>query len=170
MNGKEGRVCGRGEDLGSQELTLRSWKEGDAFMPLGMKSKKKISDFFVDEKIPVYEKPHIPILETKDGDIVWVCGCRIDDRFKVTRDNAACMKLQFSTSEKDNGTQQEKRSRSTGDIFVVMLSERRVRSRVKSLATKISKDYKATVPVFIGILNGSFIFFADLIREVTHRL
>jgi len=38
---------------------------------------------------------------------------------------------------------------------------------VKQLAKKISKDYKGTVPVFIGILNGSFVFFADLIREVT---
>ena len=53
------------------------------------------------------------------------------------------------------------------DTFVVMLSERRVKTKVKALATKISKDYKGTVPVFIGILNGSFIFVADLIREVT---
>ena len=54
-----------------------------------------------------------------------------------------------------------------GDHFVVMLSERRIRTKVKQLAKKISKDYKGTVPVFIGILNGSFVFFADLIREVT---
>jgi hypoxanthine phosphoribosyltransferase len=54
-----------------------------------------------------------------------------------------------------------------GDHFVVMLSERRIRTKVKQLAKKISKDYEGTVPVFIGILNGSFVFFADLIREVT---
>jgi hypoxanthine phosphoribosyltransferase len=54
-----------------------------------------------------------------------------------------------------------------GDRFVVMLSERRIRTKVKQLAAQISKDYKGTVPVFIGILNGSFIFFSDLIREVT---
>lgn len=54
-----------------------------------------------------------------------------------------------------------------GDRFVIMLSERRIRAKVKQLALKISKDYKGTVPVFIGILNGSFIFFSDLIREVT---
>lgn len=57
--------------------------------------------------------------------------------------------------------------RVNGDAFTVMLSERRVKTRVKALAQQISKDYKGTVPVFIGILNGSFIFFADLIREVT---
>lgn len=54
-----------------------------------------------------------------------------------------------------------------GDRFVVMLSERRIKAKVKTLARTISKDYKGTVPVFIGILNGSFIFFADLIREVS---
>lgn len=53
------------------------------------------------------------------------------------------------------------------DQFVVMLSERRIKTKVRQLAKKISRDYKGTVPVFIGILNGSFIFFADLIREVS---
>lgn len=54
-----------------------------------------------------------------------------------------------------------------GDRFVVMIGERRIKTRVKQLARRISKDYRGKVPVFIGILNGSFIFFADLIREVT---
>ncbi|MFN0156777.1 MAG: hypoxanthine phosphoribosyltransferase [Bacteroidota bacterium] len=54
-----------------------------------------------------------------------------------------------------------------GDTFVTMITERRIKTKVKQLARQISKDYKGTVPVFIGILNGSFIFFADLIREVT---
>ncbi|MBI5472375.1 MAG: hypoxanthine phosphoribosyltransferase [Ignavibacteriae bacterium] len=53
-----------------------------------------------------------------------------------------------------------------GDVFVPMISERRIKSRIKELARKLSKDYKGTIPVFIGVLNGSFIFFADLIREV----
>lgn len=54
-----------------------------------------------------------------------------------------------------------------GDLFDVMISERRIKARVKQLARTISRDYRGTVPVFIGVLNGSFIFFADLIREVT---
>ena len=57
--------------------------------------------------------------------------------------------------------------RVNGDTFVVMISERRIKAKVRQLARTISKDYKGTIPVFIGILNGSFIFFADLIREVT---
>ncbi len=63
-------------------------------------------------------------------------------------------------------TLNKKTVRVNGDTFEIMLSERRVKARVKALAEQISKDYKKTVPVFIGILNGSFIFFADLIREV----
>jgi hypoxanthine phosphoribosyltransferase len=59
-----------------------------------------------------------------------------------------------------------KRVTINGERFVVMLSERRIKARVKELARQISNDYMSAVPVFIGILNGSFIFFADLIREV----
>ena len=54
-----------------------------------------------------------------------------------------------------------------GEQFVVMISERRIKTKVKELARKISREYKGRLPVFIGILNGSFIFFSDLIREVT---
>lgn len=61
----------------------------------------------------------------------------------------------------------KKRIKVNGDVFVVMITERRIKAKVKELARRINRDYKGTVPVFIGILNGSFIFFADLIREIT---
>jgi len=54
-----------------------------------------------------------------------------------------------------------------GDTFEIMLSERRIKNRIKELAAQINTDYSGKTPVFIGILNGSFIFFADLIREIT---
>ncbi len=78
------------------DLVLRSWSEGDSFVPLGMKAPKKISDFFVDAKIPIYEKHHFPILETKSGEVVWLCGQRIDDRFKITEGTKHVMKLVFT--------------------------------------------------------------------------
>jgi tRNA(Ile)-lysidine synthase len=88
----------------ANELVLRSWSDGDSFVPLGMKTKKKISDFFVDAKIPIYEKHQIPILETKDGQVVWVCGQRIDDRFKITDETKHVLKLEFTrTPERTNG-------------------------------------------------------------------
>ena len=79
-------------------LTLRTWLDGDAFVPLGMSTRKKISDFFVDEKIPLYEKHSVPILETTDGEVVWICGRRIDDRFKITDATQHVLKLEFSST------------------------------------------------------------------------
>lgn len=65
------------------------------------------------------------------------------------------------------GPHHRKKIKVNGDTFVLMLSERRIKARVKKLAQQISREYKGTIPVFIGVLNGSFVFFADLIREVT---
>jgi hypoxanthine phosphoribosyltransferase len=53
------------------------------------------------------------------------------------------------------------------DRFTLYLSEEQIRAKVKQLSAQINNDYKGRVPIFIGILNGSFIFFSDLIREIT---
>ena len=53
------------------------------------------------------------------------------------------------------------------DRFALYLSEDQIKARVKELAVRLNNDYRGKVPIFIGILNGSFIFFADLIREIT---
>jgi tRNA(Ile)-lysidine synthase len=75
-------------------LVLRSWQEGDWFMPLGMACRKKLSDYFVDEKVPLLQKHRIPILES-NGEIVWVCGKRLDERFKVTAETRNVVRLEF---------------------------------------------------------------------------
>jgi len=64
-------------------LAARPWKAGDAFYPLGMKGRKKVSDFLVDNKISRFEKENIFVILSGD-DIVCIPGYRIDDRFKVT--------------------------------------------------------------------------------------
>jgi tRNA(Ile)-lysidine synthase len=61
-----------------------------------MQDRKKVSDFFIDSKVPVYEKRLFPVLETRDGEIVWLCGLRIDERFKVTEDTRRVLKLKYS--------------------------------------------------------------------------
>jgi hypoxanthine phosphoribosyltransferase len=53
------------------------------------------------------------------------------------------------------------------DIFVPMLSELDIKNRVKELAEQISNDYKGKLPIFIGVLNGAFVFMADLIKNLT---
>lgn len=64
-------------------LISRSWQAGDHFYPLGMNQEKKVSDFFIDNKVNRFEKSRIRIL-TSNGEIVWVAGLRIDHRFRVT--------------------------------------------------------------------------------------
>ncbi|RYF22266.1 MAG: tRNA lysidine(34) synthetase TilS [Flavobacteriales bacterium] len=65
-------------------LILRYRQDGDRFKPLGMKSFKKLSDFFIDEKIPLPQKDKVPLLINGNGEVVWVAGMRQDERYKVT--------------------------------------------------------------------------------------
>lgn len=66
-------------------LLLRRWREGDSFFPFGMKQRKKLSDFFINTKLSLLEKEHSWILES-NGEIVWIVGQRLDNRYRVTKD------------------------------------------------------------------------------------
>ena len=64
-------------------VTVRHWRAGDRFMPLGMKQLKKISDFLIDLKVPVTKKEKVLLL-LSGSEVMWVMGYRIDDRYRVT--------------------------------------------------------------------------------------
>ncbi len=64
-------------------LKVRTWQAGDYFYPLGMKGKKKLSDFFIDLKINLFDKAKVQVVVSGE-DIVWVVGWRLDERFKVS--------------------------------------------------------------------------------------
>lgn len=70
-------------DLLTFPLLIRKWQSGDYFHPLGMKHRKKLSDFLVDEKLSIVEKENLWLLVNNE-DIVWVINQRIDERYKIT--------------------------------------------------------------------------------------
>ncbi len=70
-------------DRAGRTLVVRGWTPGDRFVPLGMHGRKKLQDFFVDAKVPRRERWTVPLL-VSDGEIAWVVGLRVDERFKVT--------------------------------------------------------------------------------------
>jgi len=73
-------------------LEVRTWQKGDYFYPLGMQGKKKISKFYKDEKLSLVDKEKTYLL-VSDGEIVWVEGKRLDNRFKVTAQTKEIYKI-----------------------------------------------------------------------------
>lgn len=78
-------------------LVWRKWRAGDSFHPLGMDHKKKLSDFFIDQKISLADKEKITVIES-GGDIVWVIGHRVDDRFKISKEfTKSMLRISFTS-------------------------------------------------------------------------
>ena len=82
-------------DLISLPLLIRIPQKGDWFIPLGMKGKKKLHDFFIDEKIEFFHRSRIPLL-VGGYHIMWIVGHRIDDRFKVTDKTRKILKVEVN--------------------------------------------------------------------------
>jgi tRNA(Ile)-lysidine synthase len=73
-------------------VILNGWKKGDAFQPFGMKTFKKLSDFFIDEKLSLFQKEKVQLLRSGDA-IVWVVGHRADNRFRIDENTTQVWKV-----------------------------------------------------------------------------
>ena len=76
-------------------LEIRGWEAGDYFYPIGMNKRKKLSDFFIDNKFSYTDKKEALLL-TSAGKIVWIIGYRIDNRFKITEQTKTIWQIQKS--------------------------------------------------------------------------
>jgi len=75
-------------------MLIRPRQNGDYFYPLRFGNRKKIQDYFVDEKVPRDERDLVPLL-TSENNIVWVIGYRLDDRYKVDKETKRILKLEI---------------------------------------------------------------------------
>ncbi len=74
-------------------LKIRKWEIGDKFKPFGMKNFRKLSDFMKDEKLNLFEKDELKIIES-DGKIVWLVDLRLDNRFRITTETKKILVLE----------------------------------------------------------------------------
>jgi tRNA(Ile)-lysidine synthase len=77
-------------------LQIRSWQEGDRFFPLGLSTEKKISDFLIDNKVPLAVKKDVKVL-VSGNKIAWVIGMRIADWAKVSPATQHLLHIKKST-------------------------------------------------------------------------
>ncbi|GAA0872313.1 tRNA lysidine(34) synthetase TilS [Gangjinia marincola] len=75
-------------------LTLSGWQQGDYFYPLGMNGTQKLSDFFINQKLSLWEKQEVLILRSAE-DIIWVVNHRTDERYKVTAKDTELLRMSY---------------------------------------------------------------------------
>ena len=86
-------------DRFSMPVTVRSWLPGDWFQPAGMQGRrKKLQDYFSDVKLPRRDRSRIPILVASEG-ILWVCGQRMDHRFRATAETRRVLVADLQEAE-----------------------------------------------------------------------
>lgn len=79
-------------------LTLRKWRPSDRFRPFGMKGTRKVSDFFKDNHLSLFEKAKKWLLCNADGKIIWIVGMRMDDFFRVDKHTKKTIEIFFTNN------------------------------------------------------------------------
>jgi tRNA(Ile)-lysidine synthase len=81
-------------DRAAFPLRARNWKKGDRFHPLGMNGTQKLSDYWIDRKIPRRQRKSIPLI-FKDDDLVWVAGHRLSHDFRISETTKRALKIEL---------------------------------------------------------------------------
>ena len=76
-------------------LCLRLWKQGDIFVPFGMKGRKKVSDYMTDCKFSLLQKEQQWVLCCGE-DIIWLVGERVDNRFRIDKNTRKILEITVS--------------------------------------------------------------------------
>ncbi|MBM4276668.1 MAG: tRNA lysidine(34) synthetase TilS [Deltaproteobacteria bacterium] len=74
-------------------LRMRNFRPGDRFQPMGTEGTQKLKEFFIDHKIPKFERPGIPLLISGEM-IAWIVGYRIDERAKITSETKRVLRVE----------------------------------------------------------------------------
>jgi len=88
-------------DKTGSSIKVRFFRPGDRFSPLGIKGSKKLKSFFIDEKVPRNQRRSIPLLTTKDDDIIWVYEKRIGECYKITDKSTNILLVEGVVDKKD---------------------------------------------------------------------
>jgi len=90
-----GRGCFDAAKVGSK-ITLRHWRPGDRFQPIGMSSAVKLQDLFTNQKVPRQRRRQLVLGVNRAGEVFWVEGMRISEKFKVTDWTNSCLQWRWS--------------------------------------------------------------------------
>ncbi len=91
---KAGRECFDADKVGSP-VRLRHWRPGDRFQPIGMVCAVKLQDFFTNYKVPRGRRRQLIVAATAKGEVFWVEGMRISERFKLTNETIRCLQWRW---------------------------------------------------------------------------
>jgi tRNA(Ile)-lysidine synthase len=81
------------KDIVEFPLIIRIVENGDIFCPLGMEGHKLVSDFLTDLKVPLLEKRRQLVVTDAKGNILWVVGRRVDNRYKVYKHTSSILRI-----------------------------------------------------------------------------
>lgn len=129
-------------------FVIRGPARGDRFRPLGAPYEKKLAEFLIDRKIPLNRRASLPLLLC-EGKIVWIPGVEVSEEFKVRDDSTFIYQATIRN-----------RMSAPNPTF----TQSQIAERVAQLGQAIRADAGDREILLIGILKGSSVFLADLLR------